>query len=122
MESHPATLAATTGRRPTDSCPSDNDILAYLPRELSGPLAESIAAHLATCPRCQMRASTLKQRLSDLPPTGEVADRAEFGSAPASADAGSRLSDSPQTIINPLQPRTAQRLNEYELLEPIGRG
>src|SRR5262245_2065037 len=119
MESHPATLAATPGQALTDLCPSDNDILAYLPGELSGPLADSIAAHLATCPRCQMRASTLKQRLSDLPTGGVAAILADRGSVDAGGRPAPASVDSPQTIANPLRPPTAHRLNEYELLEPI---
>ncbi len=114
MESHPATLALTPGGSARAGCPSDDDILAYLPGELSGEKADSIAAHLASCTLCQLRASTLRQRLSDQPAPAFAA-RAK----PALPQADS---DSPQTIENQLPARTAQRLNEYELLEPIGRG
>jgi serine/threonine protein kinase len=118
MESNPATLAISPPGRDQRLCPSDDDILAYLPGELSGPQADSIAAHLASCPLCQTRVSTLRQRLTDQ-------DRGPGAAAPAPAQSSEPSplgSDSPLTVSYELRPQAGWRLNEYELLEPIGRG
>jgi len=116
MESHPATLAILRRKGDPASCPSDADILAYLPGELSGPLADSIAAHLATCALCQTRVSTLRQRWTDLPAKEDSAS----DSRPAVPTP--ERSDSPPTVTNELRLHAGWKLNEYELLEPIGRG
>jgi|GEM_PF-1745269 len=115
MESRPATIDVPRGKS-DEPCPSDDDILAYLPDEHSGPTAESIAAHLATCVICQSRVSTLRQRLSDLQPPARPTERAT-----AANDEPSR-SERPTVVLREIKPRLPRRLNEYELVEPIGRG
>ncbi|MCI0357364.1 MAG: serine/threonine protein kinase [Planctomycetaceae bacterium] len=79
-------------------------MLAWIPGQLDPQVAESIASHLKTCLVCQTRLSTLKQRLS-----------------PA-ADGISPDGSSPATLNCELRPRPPRRLNDYELLSPIGRG
>src|SRR5262245_55881810 len=115
MESRPATIDAPRGK-PDEPCPSDDDILAYLPGKLSGPTDESIATHLATCPICRSRISTLRQRLSDRQPPERPTERAT-----AANDEPSR-SERPTMLLREIKPRLPRRLSEYELVEPIGRG
>jgi eukaryotic-like serine/threonine-protein kinase len=115
MHPEPATLPEPSRSRDPSRCPSDDELLAFLPGELSGPAAASIATHLATCQLCQSRITTLKQRLSDRLP----ADGNAKAAAPVSAHP---VSDSPTTLLQPIRPQTPRRLGEYELLEPIGRG
>src|SRR5687767_3359462 len=117
MQSRSATLSDESGSARPASCPSDAQLLAFLPGELSGPDANSIAEHLATCAVCQTRVSTLRQRLSDRQPAGGAASpiRQQAPIAPSS--------DSPTTlVVREIRPRAPQRLGEYELLRAIGRG
>ncbi|MCI0359959.1 MAG: zf-HC2 domain-containing protein, partial [Planctomycetaceae bacterium] len=86
MQSRRATMDAPAGQLLIGPCPSDDDILAYLPGELSGPMADSIAAHLATCPICQSRVSTLRQRLSDGPPADRPTEAAPVADEPSGSD------------------------------------
>jgi eukaryotic-like serine/threonine-protein kinase len=119
MQSRPATLPEQhlSGRSAAlgAACPSDEDLLAYLPGGLSGPKADSIAAHLATCVACQTRASTLKQRLSHRVADAQTQPAPSEGSQPQG-------SVSPTTLVQELRPRIPARLGDYELLHPIGRG
>ena len=114
MQSRPATLSEQSGSARPASCPSDDQLLAFVPGKLAGPDADSIAEHLATCAVCQTRVSTLRQRLSD---------RKAEEKAPPAARAAGRESDSPTTlVVREIRPRAPQRLGEYELLRAIGRG
>ena len=113
MQSRSVTLEPNWSWSP--GCPSDEDLLAYLPGSLLGPLADSIAEHLATCPACRVRVSTLQQRLS-----GGAGPQA---SPAAPADQEPKVASEPATTIaREVRPRPPQRLGDYELLSPIGRG
>ncbi len=114
MQTEPATLPEPSRSRDLARCPTDDELLAYLPGDLTGQIAESIASHLATCPLCQSRITTLKQKLSDRLQAAVQSPKSDVEARPGS--------DSPTTIVKPAPPRAPRRLGEYELLEPIGRG
>jgi serine/threonine protein kinase len=118
MHTEPAILSEPSRSQDLSQCPSDEELLAYLPGELSDPAAASVATHLATCQLCQSRITTLKQKLSDRPPADGKAEAVRD----APGDMALSFSDSPTTLVHPIRPRTPRRLGEYELLEPIGRG
>lgn len=108
---YPADAALDT--RP--HCPTDDDLLAFIPGQLSGDDAAALVVHLETCGVCQTRVTTLKKRLS-----GE-SNQHPPGNAPPIALPGSE-----PTVARTVKPTRKlnypKTLGQYELLHPIGRG
>src|SRR5262245_36171450 len=48
--------------QPLADCPSDEQLLAFIPGELAPEIATSVTAHLEACTSCQSRLTTLRHR------------------------------------------------------------
>src|SRR5262245_14421493 len=102
------------------SCPTDEQLLLFIPGELAPEMASSVTAHLETCVSCQSRLTTLRHRTSTTPIEPTTPPPRLDRRPPALPAVGG--SDSP-TVSLPLPPlRVPERIGQYQLLKQIGRG
>jgi serine/threonine protein kinase len=118
-----------------DRCPSDAQLLAYLPGQ-NIPAEASLSAHLEVCTACQSRLTTLR-RVSQAP-TGDPAPAPTLSpdERPTPAPvvdsqnrpigkvyvAGGQGSFEPTMTLADVHLRVPQRIGQYELVRLIGRG
>ncbi len=117
-------MASSVAGRPVPSvgqlvsCPSDEQLLAFIPGEVAPVEASSLSAHLATCTSCQSRLTTLRHR-SQPAPVELTTPPVRLDRSPALPPGGS---DAPTTLLTQPRPRVPQRIGQYQLIKQIGRG
>jgi serine/threonine protein kinase len=137
MSSQSGTLFLPTRVIDSIPCPPDDLLLTFDDDQTDGALSTAVSQHLATCPHCQLRISTLQHRLPvtpdsptlDYPLPGSVPVSRAKAAPPASKPnvnlpSGSGVDEAvPGSILKQTITRSIpRRLNEYELLERIGMG
>ena len=110
-------------RRSAHCCPSDDDLLSFIPGLLEDEDAAVVLAHLQTCSACQSRVTTLKKRIpvERLQATGG----SNAGEPPAEAGnqgTGGSTDPTAATLAYTPKQRIPKTLGNYQLLRPIGRG
>ena len=100
-------------------CPTDDQLLAFIPGELAPETEASVSAHLESCPTCQSRLTTLRHR-------SRTEKAVEPTSPPAAALPSPALpakdTDAPTMPMPQQRARMPSRIGQYQLLKQIGRG
>jgi serine/threonine protein kinase len=123
-----ASISADAGAAPephsAPGCPSDDDLLAFIPGLLADEDAAVVLAHLQSCPTCQSRVTTLKKRLST--EHGHASAAPQSGNQSPAGVARQRLGNSSDptaaTLAYTPKRQLPKALGNYQLLRPIGRG
>ena len=125
----PAAAPAQSEPRSAPGCPPDDALLSYIPGLLSDQDAAVVLAHLQGCSSCQMRVTVLRKRLSsqghapsEVPPTtGRRADVTP-GNEQVESDAGASDQAAPTLAYVPKRRPIPEKIGQYQVLGPIGRG
>lgn len=128
----PVTSPAAGEPRSAPGCPSDNDLLSFIPGLLADEDAAVVLAHLQSCPTCQSRVTTLKKRISTgggVSGSSDPAPTTDGGGQPRAALSHvghARLADpsDPTLDSTAYSPKRQfpKQLGHYQLLRMIGHG
>jgi serine/threonine protein kinase len=128
-----ASLSANSGaarvRSSASDCPTDADLLAFIPGLLADEDAAAVLNHLQSCAACQSRVTTLTKKLSTeghKPRAASPANEDRSTQAmPTEAEEPRVASEEPPAVtlaFSPKRQRIPSELGNYQLLRPIGRG
>jgi serine/threonine protein kinase len=125
----PAVVPAESEPRSVPGCPTDDALLSYIPGLLSDEDAAVVLAHLQDCSSCQSRVTVLRKRLSseghgraESPTTTVRQTEVTPGDELRENQAGGRKQAAPTLAYVPKRRSVPDKIGQYEVLGPLGRG